>query len=494
VISIRRSIVGSLVSIGLVLALGAVMFPLRSHLSVATTALVLVIPVVTGVVIAGFVGGLVAVVAGFLVYDVVFIPPYYTLWVGAAQNWAALGVYAVVMVLVAQVVDRLGSARREAQKRAEETRRLFELSELLVADKATVDQFDTIVTTVRQAFDLRSAALLVPKEGRLQVVASAGEPISDAELRRLAPDSGLPVSMGTAVPAGDQLQAIALTVSGRPVGLLAVRGLPLAGADRELLGTFVNDLALALERTQLREQAVKAELLEEVDRLRRSLVSAVSHDLRTPLATIKLSASNLIDPTMSFSREDARELLGLIDLQADRLDRLVSNLLDMTRIQAGALELRREPAVVADLVSEALATLGASVGPSRIRWMAPTGLPLVDVDHVLIRQVLANLIDNAARHGPEDGDITVTAARDGNGQVRVSVTDRGPGVPPEEHSSIFHLYNPREAGGRAGLGLAIAKAFVEAHGERIWVEGDAGSGARFVFSLPASSVTAEDQA
>ena len=282
--------------------------------------------------------------------------------------------------------------------------------------------------------------------------------------------------------------------SGRPVGLLAVRGLPIAGADRELLGTFVNDLALALERTQLREQAVKAELLEEVDRLRRSLVSAVSHDLRTPLATIKLSASNLIDPNVTFSQKDSRELLGLIDLQADRLDRLVSNLLDMTRIQAGALELRREPAAVGDLVSEALATLGASVGPSRIRWMAPTGLPLVDVDHVLIRQVLANLIDNAARHGPEDADITVTAARDGNGHVRVSVTDRGPGVPPDERSSIFQLYNPREAGGRAGLGLAIAKAFVEAHGEAIWVEGNAGSGARFVFSLPATSLTSEDDA
>ncbi len=493
-ISVRRRILGSVLSVGLVVVLAAAMFPLRSHLNVATTALVLVVPVVAGVVVGGFVGGLTAVTAGFLVYDVVFIPPYYTLNVGAAQNWTALGVYAVVMVLVAQVVDRLGSARREAQRRAEEARRLFELSELLVADQATVEQFETIVTTVRQAFDLRSAALLVPEDERLQVVASTGEPILDEELRRLNPDSRLPVSMATALGAGDQLQAMALSVSGRPVGLLAVRGRPLARADRELLGTFVNHLALALERTQLREQAVKAELLEEVDRLRRSLVSAVSHDLRTPLATIKLSASNLIDPDVSFSAEDSRELLGLIDLQADRLDRLVANLLDMTRIQAGALDLRRDFVPVGELVSEALATLGPSVGPSRIRWMAPTGLPPVDVDHVLICQVLANLIENAARHGPDDADITVTAASDGNGHVRVSVADRGPGVPVEERSSIFQLYNRREAGGRAGLGLAIAKAFVEAHGETIWVEAGAESGARFVFSLPASSTPARDRA
>jgi two-component system sensor histidine kinase KdpD len=482
---------GSLVSIALVLALGALMFPLRSHLSVATTALVLVVPVVAGVVMGGFVSGIVAVAAGFLVYDVVFIPPYNTLTVGDAENWAALGVYAVVMVLVAQVVARLGSARREAQRRAEEARRLFELSELLVGDKATADQFETIVTAVRLAFDLRSAALLVPREDRLQVVASTGEPLSEDELGRLAPYSGRPVSLGTAVPARDQLQAIALSVSERPVGLLAVRGLPATGADREVLRTFVNHLALALERTQLREQAVKAELLEEVDRLRRSLVSAVSHDLRTPLATIKLSASNLIDPDVRFSREDSRELLGLIDLQADRLDRLVTNLLDMTRIQAGALHPRREPVQVANLVSEALTSLGPSVGPSRIRWMAPTDLPLVDVDRLLICQVLANLIENAARHGPEESDITVTAVLNGHRQVRVAVADRGPGVPTEERSSIFQLFNRREAGGRAGIGLAIAKAFVEAHGERIWVESAPGSGARFAFSLPTSSVPAE---
>jgi K+-sensing histidine kinase KdpD len=317
VISVRRSLAGSLGSIALVVALGAIMFPIRSHLGDATAALVLVVPVVAGVVIGGFVGGLVALTAGFLVYDVVFIPPYYSLRVGGPENWAALGVYAVVMVLVAQVVARLGSTRREAQRRAEEARRLFELSELLVGDKATADQFETIVTTVRFAFDLRSAALLVPRDERLEVVASTGAPLSEEELGRLAPYSGRPVSLGTAVPAPDQLQAIALSVSERPVGLLAVRGLPAARADREVLRTFVNHLALALERTQLREQAVKAELLEEVDRLRRSLVSAVSHDLRTPLATIKLSASNLIDPDVRFSREDSRELLGLIDLQAD---------------------------------------------------------------------------------------------------------------------------------------------------------------------------------
>jgi two-component system sensor histidine kinase KdpD len=399
------------------------------------------------------------------------------------------------MLLVAQVVARLGSARREAQRRAADARRLFELSELLVADRSASELFETIVVTVRQAFELRSATLLVPVEGRLQVVAAAGEPISAEELRQLGPDSGVPVSLGTAVGGSDRVRAIALSVSARPVGLLAVRGLSVAQANRELFETFVNHLALVLERAQLREQAVRAELLEEIDRLRGSLVGAVSHDLRTPLATIKLSASNLNDPEVHFSEDDTRELVGLIDLQADRLDRLVSNLLDMTRIEAGALDVRRQDVQVADLVSEALATVGRAVGPERIRWVAPANLPPVDVDHVLICQVLANLIDNAARHGPEDGAITVTASRNGSGEIEVAVADEGPGVAPGERTSIFHLFNRRQAGGRAGLGLAIAKAFVEAHGTTIWVEAGSGtgsrSGSRFVFALPASASPAE---
>jgi two-component system sensor histidine kinase KdpD len=213
--------------------------------------------------------------------------------------------------------------------------------------------------------------------------------------------------------------------------------------------------------------------------------------LRTPLATIKLSASNLHDPEVHFSEDDTRELVELIDLQADRLDRLVSNLLDMTRIEAGALELRRQDVQVADLVSEALATLGRAVGPERIRWMAPANLPPVDVDHVLICQVLANLIENAARHGPEDGAITVTARRNGSAEIEVAVADEGAGVAPDERTSIFQLFNRRQAGGRAGLGLAIAKAFVEAHGTRIWVEGGSRSGSRFVFALPASAPPVE---
>lgn len=474
---------GAVLAAALVVALGGVMLPLRSHLSVATTALVLVVPVVVGVAVGGFMAGVVATTAGFLVYDFVFIPPYYTLTVGAAQNWAALGVYAVVMVVAAQVVARVNTERASAQQRATEVRRLFDLSELLVREASAPDLLETIVNTVVSAFELEGAALLLPRGGRLELAATAGTPLSERELHQLSASAGTPVAMAGAVGGDMLLGAVALTASGKAIGLLALRGLAETRASTELFGAFTNHLALTLERAQLQQQALRAQLLEEVDRLRRSLVGAVSHDLRTPLATIKVSTSTLLDPEATVGNADAKELVGLIDLQADRLDRLVSNLLDMTRIQSGVLELRREPASVVDLVEDALSALGPLGRAERVKWRAPGDLPLVDVDHVLVCQVLANLIDNAVRYSAPEDPVTVSARRVDR-SIEMTVADRGPGVPANEREGIFEMFNRRESGGRGGLGLAIARAFVEAHGEHIWVEDGHEIGARFTFTLP----------
>jgi two-component system sensor histidine kinase KdpD len=483
----RRSALGSVVAVVAVVALGAAMFPIRSHLSVATTALVLVVPVVLGVAVGGFVAGVVATTTGFLAYDLVFIPPYYRLAVGAPEDWVALGVYVLVTVMIAQVVGRLDIARAEARDRASGARRLLDVSELLVRESSVSDLLITIVTTVRQAFDLDGAALLLPVEGRLALAASSGAPLADTELQALSATYAAPVSLESGIVQRGAIQAIALVASGRAIGLLALRGLPGESRDRDLLRTFSNHLALALEREQLREQAVRAQLLEEVDRLRRSLVGAVSHDLRTPLATIKVSTSTLLDQDAPVSREEELNLLRLIDTQADRLNRMVSNVLDMTRIQSGALDLRRGPIALADLVNEAFSVLGSLPELASVRWAPEGDLPLVDVDHVLICQVLANLIDNATRHAPDGSEVLVSARSLAGGRVEVTVADRGPGVAPDERASIFQMFNRREAGGRGGLGLAIAQAFVEAHGERIWVDDAYGPGARFVFTLPVVS-------
>ena len=474
---------GSLAGALAAVVLGAAMIPLRSHLSIATAGLVLVIPVVTGVVVGGLAAGVIAVAAGFLVYDYAFIPPYLTLSVGAGQNWAALGVYAVVMLMVAQVVARLERARAEAEGNATQTQRMYELSDLLVKDVALDRLLDTIVNTVQSAFDVAGVALLLPEDGRLRVASAAGEAISPSQLQQLDRGSSTPVSLGISGPTPNRLQTVALATADGPVGVLAVRARSLSSDDRALLGAFANHSALAIERARLRQQAMQAELLGEIDRLRQTLLGAVSHDLRTPLASMKIASTTLRDPTLELSGADIDELHDIIDRQADRLTRLVTSLLDMTRLQAGFLELQREAWSVLDLVEDTLAGLAGALPASRVKTDIPSDLPAVEVDGLLIGQVLSNLVENADRHAPPVTPITI-AAQSKDHRVMMSVTDQGPGVPPEEREMIFDSFVRFDTGGRSGLGLAIAKTFIQAHGEQIWVENVPEGGARFVFTLP----------
>jgi two-component system sensor histidine kinase KdpD len=476
----------------LVIGLSLVMFPIRSHMSVATAALVLVVPVVVGVALGGVRAGMVATVLGFLAYDFIFIPPYYTLYVGAAQNWAALVVYAAVMLVVAQVVGRMESARREARAREADMRRLLDLSETLVRDDTMPEVLQTVVDSVTNAFDLTGAALFLPETGGLRLASSAGVPLEEAELNRVVAASGGPVHMERSPAGGDGIQVLALVTGGRAVGLLALRGLPRDPRNRELLRAFTNHLALVIERSELREEAVRARLLEETERLGRALIGAVSHDLRTPLATIKVAASTLLDTEVPVPGPDREELVGLIDMQADRLDRLVANLLDVTRIRSGHLELRPEVVSVSELVDQAVSFLGPAAYRAAVKVELPAGLPDVEVDPVLIRQVLVNLIDNALRYAPEGSAVTISGVAGSPGSVEVRVADEGPGVTEDGGMDVFQMMSRREAGGRAGLGLVIVKAFVEAHGQKVWVDTTtAGSGAVFVFTLPVPAVAGE---
>jgi two-component system sensor histidine kinase KdpD len=464
-------------------AIGAVLLPLRAHVGVSTPALALVVPVVVGAVIGGFSAGAASVVAGFLVYDYAFVPPYNTLSVGSAQNWLALVVYVIVMLMVTRVVGALETTRSEASRGHDVMRQVSEVSELLVGDQPVDRLLETIVSTAQTVFKVPGVSLLELEEGRLVVVASAGEPLTSEELHQLEPHSGLPIRVGTTSGSTNELRTVALSSSGRAMGILAMRGVPIAETDRAILNTFANDAALALERAQLREQALRSKLLEESDRFRRGLLGAVSHDLRTPLATIKVASSTLSNRAGVLSSEDTNELHRLIEIESDRLTRLVTNLLDMTRIEAGVLTLHPAATPVAELVKEAVSAMGQSLGEVRLEVIVPDSLPDVDVDPVLMGQVLVNLLDNAVRHAPSRSVIAVASELRGS-QVILSVADQGPGVAPGDRETIFDRFTQLSTGGRAGLGLTIAKTFVEAHGEHVWYEEVPEGGARFVVSLP----------
>jgi two-component system sensor histidine kinase KdpD len=488
----KRSVIGTVAALASMALLTSAMLPLRSHLSIATTALVLVVPVVVGVVIGGFIAGALSVIAGFLVYDFFFIPPYLTLWVGAPQNWAALGVYVVVMLPVARVVAGMNAARTRERRQATEIRQLFELSDLLVEDKPLDDLLTVIVTTLAGVFGSRQVALILPKAGQLEIAASAGEPLDAEQLRRVLPARGAPASLDTQTLTQGDLLVLALTAAGRPVGLLVLSGEMAARHEREPLLLFANQVALAVERVQLREQALRARLTDEMARLAKTLVAAVAHDLRAPLASIKASSSTLADAELDISPAAGQSLARLIDVQADRLAYLVQNLLDMSRIQAGVLQPRCTVAPLADLVTTVVADLAAALRGHAVRVDVPPSLPPVDVDLVLISRVLTNLLENAVRHGPKNTPITIQAMLTAPATIQLSVTDRGPGVSPDRLNQVSGLFVRREGDSGAGLGLTIAKTFVEAHGQRIWVEDAPGGGARFCFTLPVAAPIPEE--
>lgn len=476
-----RRLVGVGIGVCAVAVLAAAMFPIRGHIAIATAALVLVVPVVLGAALGGWVGGFATVVAGFLVYDYVFIPPYYTLTVGSLENWSVLGVYAVVMLLVARLVAHLQAAQERAESRLGTTRRLLDITELLLSDRGVVA--DAVVQAVQRSFEIEDVALLQASNGELAVVAEVGPGLSSDELERLTEKGKEPVALTTG-RIGSGLQALALSSSGRPVGLLVLRNPPESPALREALPLLANQLAIALERNQLQSAARRAELLEEVDRLRQALVGAVSHDLRSPLATIKVAITTLSNPAYDLPASETAELRELIEQQTDRLSRLVDNLLDFTRIQSGALEVRPKPVTVGELVEEAVASLGTSVRNRPIELPDRDAAVIVLADDLLVSQVLANLLENADRHAPEGHPVVIRAREAAEREVVISVDDDGPGVPLEERASIFETFVRFDTGGRSGLGLAIAKAFLAAHGRSIWVEESPTGGARFNFDLP----------
>ena len=321
------------------------------------------------------------------------------------------------------------------------------------------------------------------------IVSTAGEPLTDDDRARIEVSLGQLSSLAAARGEyGDPLR-LALVAAGRPTGLLAISGAHITDRQREPLFLFADQAALAVERAQLREQALRAELTDEVERLASTLVAAVSHDLRTPLASIKAASSILADPLLAADVDpDARqELMTSIDAQADRLAVMVANLLDMGRIQAGVLQPRTALIAVEDLIHAALGSLAATYPSSAPTVELVEPLPLVEADAVLISRVLANLLDNAYRHTPKNTPVRVTARLTDPRTVTVSVTDHGPGVNLNQRSEIFGLYVRRSRDSGTGLGLAIAKTFIDAHHQRIWVENAPAGGATFSFTLAAAS-------
>jgi len=276
----------------------------------------------------------------------------------------------------------------------------------------------------------------------------------------------------------------------RAIGVLEVVGRPGGGRftrdDELLLGSFADQAALALERAQLTEVAARATVLAESDTLKSALLSAVSHDLRTPLATIMASATSLLDPTVTWGDDERMEFLQAIDEEAHRLSRLVSNLLDLSRIEGGALQPAKEWYDVAEVIADVASQLATLAPDHDITTDVEPDLPLLRFDYVEIAQVLMNLGENATKYTPSGTQVTLSAASRADA-IEVAVSDNGPGIPPPFLPRLFERFSRAEQTSRipgTGIGLAISKGLVDAHGGQIWAESIEGLGTRITFTLP----------
>ena len=436
-----------------------VLHPIRSDRNVGAIALLMLLPPLAATGSGPIVAGAAALVSG-LVFNFFFTHPYDSPSVASSASVAALVVYVVVAMTLAVLASRLRDARDAATTRAREAM----LLQRLTVDLITVERLEPVlreaVAALVEALGLRGAELEV-SFGDEQVRAVSGT-VVDRGARRFAIES-LGVGQGTLVTDPGE---VALD----------------AGRVR-VIDSFAGIVALAVARARLAEEGARRRALEETDRLRSILLQSVSHDLRTPLTAIKASASALrmVPPPPAV----AETMLSDIEEHADRLSRLVENLLDLSRIESGTLILRRQPVPVDELVAGAIDAARSELGRLAVDVRLAADLPPLPADETMIRQVLVNLLANAARHDP-DGPIEVVASA-GEGVVALSVRDHGPGVPIAERDRLATplAARARASGGRAGVGLAIATGFVQAHGGTLRLEDTPGGGATFVVEMPA---------
>src|SRR5438445_241568 len=425
-------------------------------------------------------------------FDFFFVPPYYTFAVSDSQYLITFLVMFVVALVISGLTVRTRDQAEAARTQERRTAALFSLSRELAAAREIAPLLDAAVRHLIEVFGGRIVILLPDATGRLEQRAGQLAPFnmdaSDLAVAQWAFEHRAAAGAGTDNLPGAQMRFEPLTSSRGVVGVVGIRPAEPHAFDApeqaHLLETFVSQVAGAVDRALLAEEAQTAQVRVEAERVRNALLSAVSHDLRTPLTAITGAASAALEGETRIDAVTRRELLESIRDEAERLNRLVNNLLDVTRLESGSLQLRREWIPVEELVGVALARLAKPLSERKVTTRLPEDLPPVHVDGLLVEQVFINLLENATKPTPAGQPIDVDARREGN-EVVVEIADRGPGLPAGEEQKIFDKFYGVGAGGGAGLGLTICRAIVEAHGGRIGGQNRPGGGALLRFSLPA---------
>ncbi len=511
---------GYLVGLASVATMSGLIGLALSYRQIGGLFMLYLIAVLAIAVIFGRGPAIIASLAAFLTFVWFFTEPLHTFAIAAPEEWIGL----LLFLTTAGVVGQVAAAQRQRAEEAEQRKRdalvLYDVVSLMserdlghalqavaehlykelqlagvsieIADRAIMEE--SKVTGKAMITDGSEPAVFQARPGTS--VETLGEGQSPTAGRRGEPGRWVrivpPGPPGVKTPStSDRLNVVPVRVHGRRVGdlLLARRaGAPkFTPAEDRLLSAVATQLGMAVERVKLQREATEAEILRRTDELKTALLNAVSHDLRTPLASIIASAGSLRERDVSWTEEEQQEFAASIEEEALRLNQIVGNLLDLSRLEGGILRAEKGYYDLGALVDDVVGRLRMLSEKHRIVIEIPEDLPPVPLDYVEIDRVLSNLIENAVKYTSPGTEIKVSADRSGK-EVRVTVADSGPGVPPEAMPRLFEPFF--RAGGEAprpkgtGLGLAVAKGLVEAHGGRIWAENRPGGGAQFSFTLP----------
>jgi two-component system sensor histidine kinase KdpD len=450
----RRIAIGLAVAVVGPPVLAFVLSHLRDEVELPSVLLLFLLLVISVSAIGGLLPALVAAVSSFLLANWYFTPPLHTFEIRNGENILALVVFLTVAVIVSVLVDLAARRAVQGNRARAEAEALARL-----AGSAPVE---TVLDTLRRILGIEGASMLHRTEGGWLIEAASGAPVPES-----------PAAATTTLELDDE-------------HVLALAGKPVRAEDQRVLDAFARELAASVELEELEEEAESAGALSAASELRAALLSAVSHDLRTPLAAIKASVTSLLQRDVEWMPEARQEFLETIEEETDRLNALVGNLLDMSRLNAGALEITAAPVGLEEVLPAAVRSLGAR--NDSIDLEVPETLPRVVADRGLLERALANVIENAIRFSPPGTPARVTAGVV-DGVVDVRVVDRGPGVPAAQRERLFVPFQRLGDSGNdegVGLGLAVAKGFVEAMGGELEVEDTPGGGLTIVARLRAA--------
>jgi len=535
----RRYLIDSILAIVGTLFITAIIYTLHLYPTIPDISLAYLLIVLALASTRGLYAAVLSALVAFSSFDYFLVPPLYTFTIARFEEWLALFVFLATAIITGQLASAMRLRAEQASRQARETRILYELVRATNSEEDLEQQLSIVAHAIVDVFSswgIRDCAILLPgASGKLTLQASALQVDEQAKLSSdeeataswvmtqdqavelhdvsLAPQlstSSAPraIVRSTAAnhPMRRYLRMIPLKIGQKVVGVvrLQIEDDPRLftrekslGIDRDrsnpattFFWTFLDQAASVIERARLRRESLQIELLKRTDALRAALLSSVSHDLRTPLSSIKAAASSLLQEDVQWDEEARRSFALAIEHEADRLNRLVGNLLDMSRIEGGALKPEKEWYPVDELIHDVLDHMQPVLQGRTVQTHLPEDLPPVELDYLQMDQVLTNLIENAVRYTPPESPIEVSAQIDGE-QMVISISDRGPGIPQADKERIFDKFyrvlgtqrNAATIPG-SGLGLAVSKGLVEAHGGHIWVEDRPGGGSIFRFTLP----------